>query len=162
MTTVTLIKTVFSYCLVCLQSEVESTIFMAGSMIAGRQRWCYRGNWEVFVYILRHQEERFTGPDLSTSNSKPTTRNTVPPLRPHLIQQDHPPNPCQVALLPNDQTVNVWAYGGYSYSNYHLYVLCARIYFMEKVFTHPFSYTKLDLFPCYTRYLTWNRFYWLW
>ena len=70
---------------------------MVGSKVECMQTWCWKGNWEFYIWIGKHQGERDTRPGLTFRNLKtspqwPTYINKAKstPTRPHLLIVPHP------------------------------------------------------------------------
>jgi hypothetical protein len=71
-------------------SEIWSVIIMVGIMAVCRQIWSWRQSQEFYILTHRQQEERMTlGLAQASETSKPTPSDTLPPTRPHPLQQGH-------------------------------------------------------------------------
>ena len=65
---------------------------MAGSRVGHRLTWCWRSNWEFYIWIQKKEERVTLGLAWASETSKPAPKDTLPPIkdiptptRPHLL-----------------------------------------------------------------------------
>lgn len=102
---------------------------MLGSMAPHRQRWCWRGTWEFYIWFGRHQDERDTGSSLTILKPQ------FPPLVTCFLQNGHTSyflSSISHSLMK--KYLIIWAYEGNSYSNHHIgpLPLCVNVFDPEK------------------------------